>query len=74
MAAGNVVNRQLALLFGECPVLAMPTDFNAVPAQNGTLLGGEKLLVLLHAFQANHRRMGKQLRPIPFFASRLPLR
>ena len=47
MAAGNIVNRQLALLFGEGRVLAMPANDNAMPAQNGAFLRREKSFVLL---------------------------
>src|SRR5207244_11523592 len=47
MAVRNIVNRHLALLFGESPVLAMPTDHGSLAAENGTLLGYDKTFVLL---------------------------
>src|ERR1051325_12234531 len=47
MSAGNIVNRQLALLFGEGRILPMPANHNTVPAQNGAFLRGEKAFVLL---------------------------
>ena len=47
MATGNIVNRQLALLFGEGRVLPMPANVNTVPTQNGAFLGREKTFVLL---------------------------
>src|SRR5437870_4717717 len=47
MTTGNIVNRQFALLFCEGRVLAMPANDNAVPTQNGTLLGRQKTFVLL---------------------------
>ena len=47
MAAGNIVNRQLPLLFGEGHVLAMPANHSTLSRQNRTLLGGQKPFVLL---------------------------
>src|SRR5438876_6048592 len=47
MPAGDVVNREFALLFCERGVLAVPTDDNTLPAQDGALLGSEKPFVLL---------------------------
>src|SRR5258705_13626088 len=47
MAAGNIVNGQLALLFGKGHVLAMPANHSSLSSQNRTLLGGQKPFVLL---------------------------
>ena len=47
MAAGNIVDRQLALLFGESGILPMPANLNTVSTQNGAFLGREKTFVLL---------------------------
>src|SRR5436190_4605913 len=47
MTTGNIVNRHLALFFGEGRLLPMPTNVNTVPTQNGAVLGREKTFVLL---------------------------
>src|SRR6266536_2988320 len=47
MATGNIVNRQLAFLFGEGRLLPMPANLNTVPPQNGPFLRREKTFVLL---------------------------
>src|SRR2546430_796195 len=47
MATRNIIHGQLALLFGEGPVLPMPANGNSMPPQNGACLRREKTLVLL---------------------------